>query len=235
MVASCQSRGSHTLNHTLLYQLFKSKWDHNLQNGRHADHKPIVNHWSGLLLAIRESAGLRHFCIGFTFQTRRLPPLLLCSPIFAIRCWLCFAGCGWGCYWELVTGCLGWLDCGLAFRSRVIVWVHEVVKWSNINKRYHDHYCYCYYEYHWYCCYHHHHYYQHRSGSEAAVKLLGCAMFLQWRLLEHREEIMNASAVGESDQRLSMLLIQTHFKGRIRTPKTPSRLNQAGFENILFF
>lgn len=117
----------------------------------------------------------------------------------------------------------------------MIVWVQKVVKWCTINKRYHALYCYCYHEYHWYCCYHHYHYYQHRSGSEAAVKLLGCATFSQWRQLEHHEEVMNASAVGESDQRLSMLLIQTHSKGRIRTPKTQSRLNQAGFENILFF
>ena len=33
-----------------------------------------INQWSGLLLAFRESAGLRHFCIGFTFQTLSLPP-----------------------------------------------------------------------------------------------------------------------------------------------------------------
>ena len=30
MVVTCQSQGSHTLKHTLLYGLFYSKWDHNL-------------------------------------------------------------------------------------------------------------------------------------------------------------------------------------------------------------
>lgn len=32
MVAASQSQGSHAINHTLLYHLFFSKWDQNLQN-----------------------------------------------------------------------------------------------------------------------------------------------------------------------------------------------------------
>ena len=36
VVASCQSAGSPTLKHPLLYGLFDAKWDHNLLNEHHA-------------------------------------------------------------------------------------------------------------------------------------------------------------------------------------------------------
>ena len=36
IVATCQLQHSHTLKHMLLYHLFYSKWDHDLQNEHHA-------------------------------------------------------------------------------------------------------------------------------------------------------------------------------------------------------
>ena len=43
ILATCQCQGCHALRHTLLYRLFNSKWDHNLQNKHHVVLKQILN------------------------------------------------------------------------------------------------------------------------------------------------------------------------------------------------